>query len=324
MRMTLQTRHLGADGPELSAIGLGCMSASWAYHLGERDDDESVRVFERALELGVTHLDTASMYGPEHNERLVGRAIRGGREGVTVASKAGLIVEDAMRRIVHRDGRPETLRRLCEGSLSRLGLETIDLYYLHRVDPDVPVEESFGGLSELVAEGKIRRLGISECTLDELGRAHAVHPVSALQSELSLWTRDPLENGTLDWCAEHGAAFVAFGVLGRGFLTGALPEGTTFPPNDFRCGNPRFTPEAMHANMRLVDGVARVAARRGATPAQVLIAWVLGLADHVLAIPGTKRRAYLEDDVGGDGLELDAADRAELERLPEPVGARYA
>ena len=322
--MALTTRVLGTDGPEVSAIGLGCMSASWAYYLGERDDDESVRVFERALELGVTHLDTASMYGPEHNERLVGRAIRGGQEGVTVASKAGLIVEDADRRIVHRDGRPETLRRLCEGSLHRLGLEAIDLYYLHRVDPDVPVEESFGGLAALVAEGKIRRLGISECTLDELARAHAVHPVSALQSELSLWTRDPLENGTFGWCAENGAAFVAFGVLGRGFLTGALPADTTFPSKDFRNGNPRFTPEAMRANMALVDGVARVANRKGATPAQVLIAWVLALGEHVLAIPGTKRRAYLEDDLGGDGLVLDAADQAELAGLPGPVGARYA
>ena len=322
--MALHTRRLGSDGPELSAIGLGCMSASWAYYLGERDDDESVRVFERALELGVTHLDTASMYGPEHNERLVGRAIRGGRDGVTVASKAGLIVEDAERRIVRRDGRPETLRRLCEGSLSRLGLETLDLYYLHRVDPDVPVEESFGGLAELVAEGKIRRLGISECTLDELARAHAVHPVSALQSELSLWTRDPLENGTFQWCGENGAAFVAFGVLGRGFLTGALPEGTEFPAKDFRSGNPRFTPKAMHANMRLVEGVRLVAERKRATPAQLLIAWVLALGEHVLAIPGTKRRAYLEDDLGGDGLDLDATDLADLAALPEPVGARYA
>ena len=322
--MVLQTRRLGSHGPELSAIGLGCMGASWGYHLGERDDDQSVRVIERALELGVRHLDTAVMYGPEHNERLVGRAIRGGREGVMVASKAGLIVDDAARRIVHRDGRPETLRRLCEGSLSRLGLETLDLYYLHRVDPAVPIEESFGGLAQLVVEGKIRHLGISECTLDELARAHAVHPVSALQSELSLWTRDPLETGTFGWCAENGAAFVAFGVLGRGFLTGALPVGTEFPPNDFRCGNPRFTSEAMLANLRIVEGVRHVAERKGATPAQVLIAWVLALGEHVLAIPGTRRRGYLEDDLGGDGLELDAADLAELEALPAAVGARYA
>ena len=321
--MTLTTRPLGADGPHVSAIGLGCMSASWAYYLGTRDDEESVRVFERALELGVTHLDTASMYGPELNERLVGRAIRAGRNGAVVASKAGLVVEDAARRIVRRDGTPATLRRFCEGSLERLGVETIDLYYLHRVDPEVPVEESIGALSELVAEGKVRRVGISECTLDELRRAHATHPIAALQSELSLWTRDPLENGTLAWCAEHGAAFVAFGVLGRGYLPGTMPAETVFPPADFRAANPRFTPQAMRANEQLVARIRVVAERRGAAIAHVLIAWVLALGEHVLAIPGTKQRAYLDENVGADGLVLSAEDLAELDALPAAVGSRY-
>src|SRR3954469_2325969 len=249
------------------------MSASWCYYLDSQDDAVSERTLQRAVELGVTHFDTASLYGRGHNETVVGRALRSQPEGVLIASKCGLENHGAPRGTV-RDGRPATIRRQCEGSLTRLGIDVLDLYYLHRVDPDVPVEESFGTLSELVAEGKIRRLGISECTVDELARAHATHPVSALQSEFSLWTREPLD-GVIPWCAANGVAFVAFGVLGRGFLTGALTVGQAFPKGDFRATNPRFEPEAMRANMAILDGLRGVAERLGATPAQVAVAWVL-------------------------------------------------
>jgi|SRR3954454_8064185 aryl-alcohol dehydrogenase-like predicted oxidoreductase len=316
-------RQLGADGPAVSAVGLGCMSISWGYYLDPQEEAVSERTLQRAVELGVTHFDTASLYGRGHNETLVGRALRNRPDGVLIASKCGLENRGFPRRKTLRDGRPATIRRQCEGSLTRLGIDVLDLYYLHRVDPDVPVEESFGTLSELVAEGKIRRLGISECTVDELARAHATHPVSALQSEFSLWTREPL-GSLIPWCAGNGIAFVAFGVLGRGFLTGALTPGQEFPKGDFRATNPRFEPGAMSANMAILAGVSRVAERLGATPAQVAVAWVLAQGDHMLPIPGTKRERYLEEDLGGGTVVLDAQALAELDALPAPVGARYA
>ena len=316
-------RQLGADGPAVSAVGLGCMSISWGYYLDPQEEAVSERTLRRAVELGVTHFDTASLYGRGHNETLVGRALRDRPGGVLIASKCGLENRGFPRRKTLRDGRPETIRRQCEGSLSRLGTDVLDLYYLHRVDPDVPVEESFGTLSELVHEGKIRRLGISECTVGEIARAHATHPVTALQSEFSLWTREPLE-GVIPWCAANGVAFVAFGVLGRGFLTGALTPGQEFPKGDFRATNPRFQPDAMAANVAILDGVRRVAERLGATPAQVAVAWVLAQGDHLLPIPGTKRERYLEEDLGGGTLALDTQALTELDGLPAPVGARYA
>ena len=316
-------RQLGADGPAVSAVGLGCMSISWGYYLDPQEEAVSERTLQRAVELGVTHFDTASLYGRGHNETLVGRALRDRPDGVLIASKCGLENRGFPRRKTLRDGRPETIRRQCEGSLSRLGIDVLDLYYLHRVDPDVPVEESFGTLSELVQEGKIRRLGISECTVDEIARAHATHPVTALQSEFSLWTREPLE-AVIPWCAANGVAFVAFGVLGRGFLTGALTPGQEFPKGDFRATNPRFQPDAMAANIAILDGVRRVAERLGATPAQVAVAWVLAQGEHLLPIPGTKRERYLEEDLGGGTVVLDAQALAELDGLPAPVGARYA
>ena len=316
-------RQLGADGPAVSAVGLGCMSISWGYYLDPQEEAVSERTLQRAVELGVTHFDTASLYGRGHNETLVGRALRDRPGGVLIASKCGLENRGFPRRKTLRDGRPETIRRQCEGSLSRLSIDVLDLYYLHRVDPDVPVEESFGTLSELVQEGKIRRLGISECTVDEIARAHATHPVTALQSEFSLWTREPLE-GVIPWCAANGVAFVAFGVLGRGFLTGALTPGQEFPKGDFRATNPRFQPDAMAANVAILDGVRRVAERLGATPAQVAVAWVLAQGEHLLPIPGTKRERYLEEDLGGGTLALDTQALTELDGLPAPVGARYA
>jgi aryl-alcohol dehydrogenase-like predicted oxidoreductase len=319
---SLPKRRLGLDGAELSAVGLGCMSISWGYFLDPQDESVSERTLRRALELGVTHFDTASLYGRGHNETIVGRALRNRPPGVLIASKCGLENHGAPRGTV-RDGKPETIRRQCEESLTRLGLDALDLYYLHRVDPDVPVEESFGTLSELVDEGKIHRLGISECTVDELSRAHETHPVSALQSEFSLWTRGPLDD-VIPWCADNGISFVAFGVLGRGFLTGALDPRQTFPEGDFRASNPRFQPEAMAANVAIVDGLRRLGARLGATPAQVAIAWVLAQGDHTLPIPGTKRVHYLEEDLGGGTLTLDDDSLAELDALPAAVGARYA
>jgi aryl-alcohol dehydrogenase-like predicted oxidoreductase len=319
---SLPQRTLGADGPRVSAVGLGCMSASWAYYLDPQDDAVSERTLRRAVELGVTHFDTATLYGRGHNETLVGRALRTRPPEVLIASKCGLESRGFPRRKSTRDGRPQTLRRQCEASLKRLGVDSLDLYYLHRIDPAVPVEESFGALSELVREGKIRRLGISECNVDELARAHATHEVSALQSEFSLWTREPLRD-VIPWCAANGASFVAFGVLGRGFLTGALSEGQSFPPRDFRAGNPRFQPAAMAANVAIVDGLRRIGERVGATPAQLCVAWTLAQGPHILPIPGTKRERYLEEDLPGGSLILDAETLAELDALPLAVGARY-
>jgi aryl-alcohol dehydrogenase-like predicted oxidoreductase len=319
----LPQRRLGAGGPSVSGVGLGCMSASWLYHLHRQDDSLSEQTLRRALELGVTHFDTASLYGHGHNETLVGRALRERPPGVVVASKCGFARRGFPRRKTVRDGRPETIRRQCEASLARLGLDVIDLYYLHRVDPQVPVEESFGALSELVSEGKIRHLGISECTIDELARAHATHPVSALQSEFSLWTREPLQE-VIPWCSANGVAFVAFAVLGRGFLTGTLRADQVFPSRDFRAGNPRFRPAAMSANMAILDGLRRVGERLGATPAQLCVAWVLAQGELMLPIPGTKRTPHLEENLGGATLALDAEALAELDALPPAVGARYA
>jgi aryl-alcohol dehydrogenase-like predicted oxidoreductase len=301
------------------------MSASWLYHLHSQDDSLSEATLQRAMELGVTHFDTATLYGHGHNEELVGRALGAVRDrapGVVIASKCGLARAGFPRKTV-RDGRPETVRKQCDASLARLGIDYLDLYYLHRVDPKVPVEETFGALHELVVEGKIRRVGISECTVEELARAHSTHPLSALQSEFSLWTREPLKD-VIPWCADNGVAFVAFGVLGRGFLTGAIPADQSFPKNDFRAGNPRFQPEAMSANTAIVEGLRRVGARFSATPAQVCVAWVLAQGEHVLPIPGTKRVQHLEENLGGGTLALDAEALAELDALPPAVGARYA
>ena len=313
-------RTLGADGPPVGAIGLGCMGMSWGYSPADRDDTTSLGVLHRALEIGVTLLDTADVYGPFHNEELVGRALRARRDHAVLATKAGLVADDL--RSITRNGRPEHLRAACEASLLRLDTDHVDLLQLHRLDPDVPLEESWGAMAELVAAGKVRALGLSEVGVGELERAHAVHPVSSLQSELSLWTRGPVTDGTLDWCAEHGAAFLPFAPLGRGFLTGTLRAGS-FATDDFRASNPRFGDEAMAANQAIVDAVRAVAVRHGASPAQVALAWLLALGEHVLPIPGTKRLAYLEENAAAAQLELTAADLAELDALPTATGERY-
>ncbi|WEV24260.1 aldo/keto reductase [Streptomyces sp. 71268] len=320
----MRTRQLGDSGPEVGAVGLGCMGMSWGYAESQRDDALSVRVLEQALDLGVTHLDTADVYGDGHNEALVGRVLARRRREAVVATKVGLVVDDLGARAMHRDGSPAHVRRAAEASLRRLGTDVIDLYYLHRVDPAVPLEETWGALSELVARGTVRRLGLSEVTIEEIERAHRVHPVSAVQSELSLWTRNPLAEGSdvVRWCADHGAAFVPFAPLGRGFLTGAFDR-PDFEEGDFRSTNPRFADAAFAANLRIVAAVRRVAARHAVTPAQVAIAWTLAQGEHVIPVPGTKNPRYLTENATAEALRLTAGDLAELDALPAAVGGRY-
>ena len=322
MPASTPTRTLGADGPEVGAIGLGCMGMSWAYAPAERDDDASVAVIHRALELGVTLIDTSDVYGPFHNEELVGRALAGRRDAAVLATKGGLVADRSSERpSISRNGRPEHLRAALDASLRRLQTDHVDLYQLHRTDPDVPVEESWGVLAEAVEAGKVGAIGMSEAMLEELERAHAVHPVASLQSELSLWTRDALKDA-LPWCAEHGAAFIPFAPLGRGFLTGAITA-ASFEDADFRAANPRFTREALEANLAIVEQVRAVAARHEASPGQVALAWILAQGEHVVPIPGTKRIAYLEENTAAAHLEHGADDLAELDALPAAVGDRY-
>ena len=316
------TRELGAGGPRVGAIGLGCMGMSWAYDPSQRDDDASVQVIHRALDLGVTLIDTSDVYGPFHNEELVGRALRDRRERAVLATKGGLIADlSGDHPEIKRNGRPEHLREALDASLERLGTDHVDLYQLHRVDPDVPIEESWGAMAEAVAAGKARAIGMSEATVDELDRAQAIHPVASLQSELSLWTRDPLGD-VLPWCERNGAAFIPFAPLGRGFLTGAQ-AGASYEDTDFRARNPRFTRDAVAANQAIVEQVRAVADRIDAAPGQVALAWTLAQGDHVVPIPGTKRIAYLEENAAAARVELSASDLEALDALPAAVGARY-
>ncbi len=298
------------------------MGFSWGYRDASVDESAAIDVIHRALDLGVDHLDTADVYGPFTNESLVGRAIRGRRDGVVLASKHGLIVEDKATFRFGRDGRPEHVRAACDASLQRLGVEAIDLYYLHRIDPRVPVEETWGAMAGLVRAGKVRWLGISEASVDDLERISTIHPVTAVQSELSLWTRDYVET-VVAWCGAHGASFVAFAPLGRGFLTGKLEAARRFGPEDFRSTLPRFRPEEIAQNQRIVESVRALAQRRGATPAQIALAWVLAQGEHVLAIPGTQRRKYLEENVAAGDIGLTAAEIADLDAIPAAAGGRY-
>jgi aryl-alcohol dehydrogenase-like predicted oxidoreductase len=314
----MQQRRIGSGGFQVGAVGLGCMPMTWAYAASSRDDDRSLATIERALDLGVTLFDTADAYGPYTNELLLGRALRKRRDEAVIATKCGLIAHPELGML--RNARPDHIRKACEASLRRLQVDCIDLYQLHRVDPSVPLEESWGTMADLVREGKVRALGLSEVSVDELRRAMAVFPVTSVQSELSLWTRDHLRT-VVPWCAEYGVGFLAFAPLGRGFLTGGLRNG--LEPSDWRARNPRFTTEAMRANKPIVEAVARVARRRHAIPAQVALAWVLAVADHVVAIPGTTRPEHLEENVAAADLVLEPRDLEELAVLPEAVGARY-
>ncbi len=313
-------RSLG--GLEVAALGLGCMGMSQSY--GTADRAESLATVRRALDLGVTFLDTSDVYGDGHNEELVGEAIAGRRDEVQLATKFSLR-RDASG-AVGIDGRPENVRACAEASLRRLGVDVIDLYYQHRVDPTVPIEDTVGAMAELVQAGKVRHLGLSEASAESIRRAVAVHPIAALQSEWSLWTRD-LEAEVLAVAREHGIGIVPFSPLGRGFLTGAVTSPDDFAEDDFRRGHPRFTGEAFTANLRLVDAVRAMAAERGVTAGQLALAWVLAQGDDVVPIPGTKRRSYLEENVGAVAVQLSAEELARLDAIAPPgvaEGGRYA
>ena len=307
---------------EVSAVGLGCMPMSWAYNVAEADPAEVEATLHRAIELGITLLDTADVYGPFTNEEIIREyVVRAGlRDRVAIATKVGLVPIDATT--YGRNGTPEHIRAACDASLGRLGVDTIDLYQLHRVDPEVPIGETWGAMAELVGAGKVRYLGLSEASVEEIVAADAVHPVSSVQSELSLWTDENVANGVLALTEERGIGFLAYCPLGRGFLTGALTA-DTIGEGDYRSANPRFTPEAMAANAAIVDGVRVIAERRRVTPAQVALAWVLAQGDHVVPIPGTKRRRWLEENAAAADLVLEPEDLADIAALPPSVAPRY-
>jgi aryl-alcohol dehydrogenase-like predicted oxidoreductase len=297
------------------------MGMTWAYTTGGRDDDRSVATIHRAIERGMTLIDTADVYGPFSNEELVGRALEGRRDEVFLATKVGLVVEDIATLKLARDGSPGHVRAGIDASLGRLGTDHVDLYQLHRVDEDVPVAETWGAMAETVAAGKTGAIGMSEVTVGQLETAHAIHPVASVQSELSLWTRDRLAD-VLPWCVEHGVAFIPFAPLGRGYLTGTVTA-AAFDDRDFRARNPRFTREALEANLAIVERVRAVAARHDATAAQVALAWVLAQADAVIPIPGTTKPERVDENAGAARLALSAEDLAELDGAPQPVGERY-
>jgi aryl-alcohol dehydrogenase-like predicted oxidoreductase len=327
----MRTTALGRNGPEVGVIGLGCMGMTFSYDMEtRRDDATSVSVIHRALDLGMTLIDTADAYGPYTNEELVGRALAGGhRDRAVLATKVGLLTDSVQAADpgnsspgASRDGRPEHVRESIDGSLRRLGTDHVDLYQLHRVDPQVPLEETWGAMAEAVAAGKARHIGLSEVTVAEISRAQAVHPVTSVQSELSLWTRDALAE-VLPYCREQGIAFLPFSPLGRGFLAGRFASFDDLPRDDFRRGLPRFQQDALRANLAIAGRVREVAERAGATPAQAALAWVLAQGRHVVPIPGTKTPRYLADNAGAADIRLSAADLAELDALPAPQGARY-
>jgi len=320
----METRTLGPNGPAVSALGLGCMGMSEFY--GAHDDAESLATLHHALDRGLSFLDTADAYGPYTNEELIGRALRGRRQAAFIATKFGFVRNSADPKARVIDGRPAYVRAACEASLGRLNVTHIDLYYLHRVDRSVPIEETVGAMAELVRAGKVRYLGLSEVSPQTLERAQRVHPITAVQSEYSLWTRDP-EDGVLEACERLGVGLVPYSPLGRGFLTGALKSPDDFAADDYRRNNPRFQGENFNRNLALVEKVKALAREKGCTAGQLALAWVLAQGEHIVPIPGTRRRANLDENLGALAVRLTAEDLAALEGAftPEAIaGARYA
>jgi aryl-alcohol dehydrogenase-like predicted oxidoreductase len=314
----LAKRKLGRQGLEVSALGLGCMGMSQSY--GVPDDAESIATVHRAIDLGLTFFDTAEVYGPYTNEELLGRALQGRRDRAVIATKFGFHIENG--RIGGTDSRPERVREAVEGSLRRLGTDRIDLLYQHRVDKQVPIEEVVGAMADLVRQGKVRFLGLSEAGEDTIRRAHAVHPISALQSEYSLWERN-LEAGIIPLLRQLGIGLVPFSPLGRGFLTGTARRAEEWPEGDYRRNDPRFQGANFDANQRIAGVVQELAQRKGATPGQVALAWLLGRGGDVVPIPGTKRRSYLEENLGAAELALTAEEAARLDAVVPAAGPRY-